>query len=46
MIVIIYCYSNARVWFLTHGGYGINLSWYPVLSKFSSYTCKHWRLFM
>ena len=26
--------------------YGINLSWYPVLSKFATFNCKHWRVFV
>ena len=34
---------------LTHsvnGCCGINLSWYPVSSKFTVYKCKHWRDFV
>jgi len=29
-----------------NGYYGINVSWYPVLSKLASYKCEHWRLFI
>jgi len=29
-----------------YGCYGINLSWYPVLSKFSIYRCKHLKIFV
>jgi len=29
-----------------NGCYGINHSWYPILSKLRSYKCEHWRLFV
>ena len=33
---------DSLLWML----YEINLSWYPVLSKLSSYKYEHWRLFV
>ena len=48
-LVVSYC-GNAGVWFFDiqckNGYSGINLSWCPLSSKFSSYTCKHWTLFV